>query len=109
MAPCIVFIDEIDSLGAARGGVGTGKDGTLNQLLSELDGFDQKSGVVLIGATNLPEKLDKALLRPGRFDRIIHVPKPDIHGRREVILLSLLSYFLFFYLFFYLLILNLIN
>ncbi len=92
-SPAIVFIDELDSLGRARGaGLLTGhdeKEQTLNQLLAELDGFDPKSGVVLLGATNRPEVLDPALLRAGRFDRQILVDRPDRRGRCEILALYL--------------------
>ncbi|HID79709.1 MAG TPA: ATP-dependent metallopeptidase FtsH/Yme1/Tma family protein [Aquifex aeolicus] len=89
-APCIIFIDELDALGRARGaGIPGGgneeREQTLNQLLVEMDGFDSSSGIVVIGATNRPDILDKALLRPGRFDRQIFVPKPDIKGRYEIL------------------------
>ena len=88
-APCIVFIDEIDAVARRRGtGMGGGHDEreqTLNQLLSEMDGFDSSKGIVILGATNRPEVLDKALLRPGRFDRRIIVEKPDLKGRIDVL------------------------
>jgi cell division protease FtsH len=89
-APCIVFIDELDALGRARGlspvsGGGDEKEQTLNQLLSELDGFDPSSGVVLLAATNRPEILDPALLRAGRFDRQILVDRPDRVGRVQIL------------------------
>lgn len=88
-APCIVFIDEIDTIGKKRDNGGfSGNDEreqTLNQLLSEMDGFDGKKGVVILAATNRPESLDKALLRPGRFDRRIPVELPDSHGREEIL------------------------
>ena len=88
-APCIVFIDEIDAVGRQRGsGVGGGNDEreqTLNQLLVEMDGFEANEGVILLAATNRADVLDKALLRPGRFDRQIHVPNPDINGRKKVL------------------------
>jgi len=89
-APVIVFIDELDALGRARGAgfVGGGneeREQTLNQLLVEMDGFDSSSGIVVIGATNRPDILDRALLRPGRFDRQIYVPKPDLKGRYEIL------------------------
>lgn len=88
-APCIVFIDEIDAVGRHRGaGIGGGHDEreqTLNQLLVEMDGFDTNEGVILIAATNRPDVLDKALLRPGRFDRRIHLDLPDVKGRYEIL------------------------
>jgi cell division protease FtsH len=88
-APCIVFIDEIDAVGRHRGsGVGGGNDEreqTLNQLLVEMDGFSDNEGVVIIAATNRPDVLDRALLRPGRFDRQITVPNPDINGREQIL------------------------
>ena len=88
-APCIVFIDEIDTIGKKRDGAGmTGNDEreqTLNQLLSEMDGFDGRKGVVILAATNRPESLDPALLRPGRFDRRIPVELPDLPGREAIL------------------------
>ena len=88
-APCIVFIDEIDTIGKKRdSGVMGGNDEreqTLNQLLTEMDGFDGKKGVVILAATNRPETLDKALLRPGRFDRRIPVELPDLAGREAIL------------------------
>lgn len=88
-APCIIFIDEIDAVGRHRGsGVGGGNDEreqTLNQLLVEMDGFSDNEGVIIIAATNRPDVLDKALLRPGRFDRQINVPSPDIIGREQIL------------------------
>jgi len=88
-APCIVFIDEIDAVGRSRGiGIGGGNDEreqTLNQLLVEMDGFEENDGVVIIAATNRPDVLDKALLRPGRFDRQVVVPIPDIVGREKIL------------------------
>ena len=88
-APCIVFIDEIDAVGRHRGaGLGGGHDEreqTLNQLLVEMDGFESNEGVILIAATNRPDVLDPALLRPGRFDRRVVVPKPDLNGRRGIL------------------------
>ncbi len=88
-APCIIFIDEIDAVGRHRGaGVGGGHDEreqTLNQLLVEMDGFESNEGVILIAATNRPDVLDPALLRPGRFDRRVVVPRPDIRGRLEIL------------------------
>src|SRR5579863_10494771 len=88
-APCIIFIDEIDAVGRHRGsGIGGGHDEreqTLNQLLVEMDGFDTNEGVILIAATNRPDVLDKALLRPGRFDRRIIIDLPDVKGRFEIL------------------------
>ncbi|QRM20329.1 ATP-dependent zinc metalloprotease FtsH [Dechloromonas sp. TW-R-39-2] len=88
-APCIIFIDEIDAVGRHRGaGVGGGNDEreqTLNQLLVEMDGFEGHSGIIVIAATNRPDILDPALLRPGRFDRQVVVPLPDIRGREEIL------------------------
>ena len=84
MAPCIIFIDEIDTIGKSRDNRMGGNDEreqTLNQLLAELDGFDPSKGVIVLGATNRPEVLDKALLRPGRFDRRIIVDRPNLAGR----------------------------
>jgi len=80
--PCIVFIDEIDAVGANR--EGTNKDTTLQQLLTEMDGFGATQGVVVIAATNTPETLDPALVRPGRFDRQVEVPLPDVKGRKQI-------------------------
>ncbi|MBQ7774649.1 MAG: ATP-dependent zinc metalloprotease FtsH [Lachnospiraceae bacterium] len=88
-APCIIFIDEIDAIGRSRdskyGGGNEEREQTLNQLLSEMDGFDSSKGILILGATNRPEILDKALLRPGRFDRRIIVDKPDLKGRIDVL------------------------
>lgn len=88
-APCIIFIDEIDAIGRSRdskyGGGNEEREQTLNQLLSEMDGFDSSRGILILGATNRPEILDKALLRPGRFDRQIIVDKPDLRGRVEIL------------------------
>ncbi len=88
-APCIIFIDEIDAIGRSRdskyGGGNEEREQTLNQLLSEMDGFDSSKGVFILAATNRPEILDKALLRPGRFDRRIIVDKPDLKGRVEIL------------------------
>ena len=84
-APCIVFIDELDAVGAKRDNRLGNNDQTLNQLLSEMDGFDTSNGVVILAATNRPEVLDKALLRPGRFDRRIIVEKPDLKGREDIL------------------------
>lgn len=88
-APCIIFIDEIDAIGRSRdskyGGGNEEREQTLNQLLSEMDGFDTSKGILILGATNRPEILDKALLRPGRFDRRIIVDKPDLKGRVNIL------------------------
>jgi cell division protease FtsH len=88
-APCLIFIDEIDAIGKARGpsasGAGDERDQTLNQLLVAMDGFDPKSGVIVIAATNRPETLDPALVRPGRFDRNVVVDRPDIGGREKIL------------------------
>ncbi len=88
-APCIIFIDEIDAIGKSRdshyGGGNDEREQTLNQLLSNMDGFDSSKGLVVLGATNRPEVLDKALLRPGRFDRRIIVDKPDLKGRLDIL------------------------
>ena len=88
-APCIVFIDELDALGRKRGaGLGGGNDEreqTLNQLLTEMDGFEKNEGVILVAATNRPDVLDPALMRPGRFDRQVVVPNPDVLGREQIL------------------------
>ena len=88
-SPCIIFIDEIDAVGRSRGaGLGGGNDEreqTLNQLLVEMDGFDTNEGIILIAATNRPDVLDPALLRPGRFDRQVVVGNPDIIGREAIL------------------------
>src|SRR5271166_3201415 len=88
-APCIIFIDEIDAVGRHRGaGLGGGHDEreqTLNQLLVEMDGFESNEGVIIVAATNRPDVLDPAILRPGRFDRRITVPRPDVRGREEIL------------------------
>ena len=88
-SPCIIFIDEIDAVGRSRGaGLGGGNDEreqTLNQLLVEMDGFDTNEGIILIAATNRPDVLDPALLRPGRFDRQVVVGNPDIVGREAIL------------------------
>ena len=88
-APCIVFIDELDALGKVRVQSPLGsheeREQTLNQLLAEMDGFDSRKGVIIMGATNRPEVLDPALLRPGRFDRQVLVDKPDVKGREEIL------------------------
>jgi cell division protease FtsH len=92
-APCIVFIDEIDAVGRQRGaGLGGGNDEreqTLNQLLVEMDGFEATAGVIVIAATNRPDVLDPALMRPGRFDRQVVVPLPDIRGREQILLVHM--------------------
>ena len=94
-SPCIIFIDEIDSIGRQRGsGIGGGNDEreqTLNQLLTQLDGFNENSGVIVIAATNRPDILDSALMRPGRFDRRIEVLLPDIEGRKKILSVHSLS------------------
>ncbi|SNZ14951.1 ATP-dependent zinc metalloprotease FtsH [Hydrogenobacter hydrogenophilus] len=89
-APCIIFIDEIDAVGRSRGAVNLGgghdeREQTLNQLLVEMDGFDTSEGIIVIAATNRPDILDPALLRPGRFDRQIFIPRPDVRGRYEIL------------------------
>jgi cell division protease FtsH len=92
-APCIVFIDEIDAVGRHRGaGLGNGNDEreqTLNQLLVEMDGFEANEGIIIVAATNRPDVLDPALLRPGRFDRQVVVPRPDIDGREKILLVHM--------------------
>ncbi len=89
LAPCVIFIDEIDAVGRQRGaGLGGGHDEreqTLNQLLVEMDGFDPNEGIIVLAATNRPDILDPALLRPGRFDRTVYVPKPDVRGREAIL------------------------
>src|SRR5256714_12089019 len=88
-APCIVFIDELDVVGKARGirpmQHNDEREQTLNQLLSEMDGFDSRKGIILLAATNRPEILDPALLRAGRFDRLVVVGRPDMDGRRRIL------------------------
>jgi cell division protease FtsH len=89
-APCIIFIDEIDAVGRQRGGAGFGgghdeREQTLNQILTEMDGFDQKTNVIVMAATNRPDVLDTALLRPGRFDRRIFIDKPDLIARQQIL------------------------
>src|SRR5262249_39695879 len=88
-APCIIFIDELDAMGRTRSGATVGsheeREQTLNQLLVEMDGFDANSGVIIMAATNRPEILDAALLRPGRFDRTVVVDRPDIDGREAIL------------------------
>src|SRR3546814_4770117 len=92
-APCIIFVDEIDAVGRHRGaGLGGGNDEreqTLNQLLVEMDGFEANEGVILIAATNRPDVLDPALLRPGRLDRQVVVPNPDLIGREKILKLHI--------------------
>ena len=90
MAPCIIFIDEIDAIGKSRdngmhGGGNDEREQTLNALLAEMDGFDTSKGIIILAATNRPEVLDKALLRPGRFDRRVIVERPDLKGRIETL------------------------
>lgn len=89
-APCIIFIDEIDAVGRQRGGAGFGgghdeREQTLNQILTEMDGFEQGTNVIVMAATNRPDVLDKALLRPGRFDRRVFIDKPDLHAREKIL------------------------
>ena len=88
-APCIIFIDELDALGKARGinpmGGHDEREQTLNQLLVEMDGFTTDKGVIIMAATNRPEILDPALLRPGRFDRHVMIDKPDVSGREAIL------------------------
>jgi cell division protease FtsH len=88
-APCIIFIDELDALGKARGmnpmGGHDEREQTLNQLLVEMDGFDTQAGIIIMGATNRPEILDPALLRPGRFDRQVVLDRPDLKGREMIL------------------------
>jgi cell division protease FtsH len=87
-APCIIFIDEIDAIGKSRDnrfGSNDEREQTLNQLLAEMDGFDGQQGIIVLAATNRPEVLDKALLRPGRFDRRIVVERPDLPGREAIL------------------------
>jgi cell division protease FtsH len=89
-APCIIFIDEIDAVGRQRGGAGFGgghdeREQTLNQILTEMDGFDQKTNVIVIAATNRPDVLDAALLRPGRFDRRVFIDMPDLEARKQIL------------------------
>src|SRR5262249_30485739 len=88
-APCIVFIDELDALGKTRSGAAIGghdeREQTLNQLLVEMDGFESNRGVIIMAATNRPETLDAALLRPGRFDRHVVVDRPDLLGREAIL------------------------
>jgi cell division protease FtsH len=88
-APCLIFIDELDALGKARGAGGPGqndeRDQTLNQLLVAMDGFGSNRGIIVLAATNRPETLDAALVRPGRFDRNVVVDRPDIGGREKIL------------------------
>jgi AFG3 family protein len=93
-APCIIFIDEIDAIGRARGrtmiqGGNDERESTLNQLLSEMDGFTTNSGIIILAATNRPDVLDTALLRPGRFDRQISIDRPDLKGREQIFMVHL--------------------
>jgi len=89
-APSVVFIDELDAVGGRRGmGLNEERDQTLNQLLTELDGFDGNPGVILLAATNRPEVLDPALLRPGRLSRRVNVPLPDLVGRKDILMVHL--------------------
>lgn len=86
-SPCIIFIDEIDSLiggGRRESGEHSSSRGTINQLLAEMDGFDKNENIIVIGATNHEQSLDPAATRPGRFDKKIHVPHPDINGRKDI-------------------------
>ena len=91
IAPAIIFIDEIDAVGRKRGGASGNdeRDQTLNQLLTEMDGFGEETGVIVMAATNRKDVLDSALVRPGRFDRIITVGLPDFDGRIEIMKVSL--------------------
>ena len=87
-APCILFIDEIDAIGQRRSQHGFNdqdREQTLNQLLIEMDGFQNENGIIVIGATNRPDMLDAALLRPGRFDRQVYIELPDLSGRKEIL------------------------
>ena len=90
-APCVIFLDEIDSVGSKRSSseLHPYANQTINQLLSEMDGFVSNEGVIVLGATNRAEDLDKALLRPGRFDTQVEVPNPDVKGRKEILALYL--------------------
>ena len=87
LKPCIIFIDEVDAVGRIRGGArgNDERDQTLNQMLSEMDGFDDEAGVIVMAATNRKDVLDPALIRPGRFDRVIYVGRPDFNGRIEIL------------------------